>query len=50
MTELTDVLKREDATSKKCLIFFKKISYGNRKVKDHCYYMGVDHNNCNLRY
>ena len=50
MTELTDVLKREDATSKKCLIFFKKISYGNRKVKDHCYYMGADHNNCNLRY
>ena len=55
MTELTDVLKREQKAAEKCHICPKEFSDPkNRKVRDHCHYIGlyqrVAHNNCNLKY
>ena len=42
MTELTDVLKREDETAQKCHVWFKEFNDPeNRKVKDHRHYTGL---------
>ena len=55
MIELTDVLKREHEAAEKCHICLKEFNDPqNKKVRDHCYYMGLyrgeAHNNCNLKY
>ena len=55
MTKFTDVLKREHKATEKCHICLKEFNDPrNRKVRDHCHYIGLNrwaaHNNCNLKY
>ena len=55
MTKPTDVLKREHEAAKKCHICLKEFNDPrNRKVIDHCHYIGLyqvaAHNNCKLKY
>ena len=55
MTGLTDVLKREHEAAEKCHICLKELNDPkNKRVRDHCHYMGLyrgaAHNNCNLKY
>ena len=55
MTKFTDVLKREHKATEKCHICLKEFNDPrNRKVRDHCHYIGLNRwaapNNCNLKY
>ena len=55
MTEPTDALKREHEAVEKCHVCLKEFNDPkDRKVRDHCHYMGVyrgaARNNCNLKY
>ena len=54
MIELTDVLKREHKSAKKCHICLKEFNdHQNRKLRDHCHYTGLyrvaAQNNSNLK-
>ena len=54
MIELTDVLKREHKSAKKCHICLKEFNdHQNRKLRDHCHYTGLyrvaTQNNSNLK-
>ena len=55
MTELTDVLKREQETTEMCHICLKEFNSPlDRNARDHChhtaFYRGAAHSNCNLKY
>ena len=55
MTGLSDTLKREHRAAEKCHICLKEFNDpSNRKVRDHCHYIGLyrgaAHNNCELKY
>ena len=55
MTELTDMLKRKHEEAEKCHLCLKEFNDPrNRKVRDHCHYIGLyrgaAHNTCNLKY
>ena len=54
MDKLTNEQNVEFVTAKECHICFKKFSSKDRKVRDHCHYIGkyrgAAHSSCNLRY
>ena len=55
MIKITDVLKREHEAAEKCHICLKEFNDPkNRKVRDHCHYIGeyqgAARNNCSLKY
>ena len=55
MIKITDMLKREHEAAEKCHICLKEFNDPkNRKVRDHCHYIGeyqgAARNNCSLKY